>query len=149
MLESPYFNIPIEEREEMLALLGSAFQALEQIRFAYTFGSFLNDGPFHDLDIGVYLSSPLEASACLETAYNLAGDLEALLRKAGYHAVPVDVRPLNQAPLSFCYHVFSGRLLFSRDEALRVSLVAKTFSQYLDLLPLRRQALKEAMRAWA
>jgi hypothetical protein len=100
--------------------------------------------------VAVYLSPELAEGVCPDAAFALAADLEALLRQAGFRAVPVDVRPLNlnHAPLSFRYHVFTGRLLFSQDEALCVPLVAQTWSQYLDLLPLRRQAIKEAMRAF-
>jgi hypothetical protein len=40
-----------------------------------------------------------------------------------------------------------GQLLISRDEALRVRWTVWTVSRYLDLKPLREQALKEAMTA--
>jgi predicted nucleotidyltransferase len=149
MIDSPFFDVPAQEREKILALLAETLEGLEQVRFAYAFGSFLSSGPFHDMDIAVYLGSASDEDDHIETAFTIAGDLEAILRKAGYRPFPVDVRPLNHAPLSFRYHVFAGRLLFSRDETLRVPMVAQTSSQYLDLLPLRRQALKEAMRAWA
>jgi hypothetical protein len=59
----------------------------------------------------------------------------------------VDVRVLNQAPLGFRYHAFRGKLLFSQDEALRTQEVERTVSRYLDLRPLQRRALKEAMTA--
>ena len=148
-VDPPFFDAPIEDREEMLVLLSDALKTHAQISFAYAFGSFLSDRPFHDIDLGVYFTSSLDASASLKAAFNLAGDLETTLRKAGYRAAPVDVRPLNHAPLSFRYHVFTGRLLISRNESLRVHLVAQTYSEYLDLLPLRHQALKEVMQAWA
>jgi predicted nucleotidyltransferase len=147
--EMPLFDVSMEEREKMLGVLASILRAREQVRFAYAFGSFLSSRPYHDIDVAVYFGSTLEVGANLEAAFTLAADLEVALRKAGYRPGPLDVRPLNHAPLSFRYHVFTGRLLCSRDEALRVSVVAQTFSQYLDLLPLRRQAVKEAMRAWA
>jgi predicted nucleotidyltransferase len=149
MIESSFFDVPLEEREKMLALLASTLEGFGQVLFAYAFGSFLSSRPFHDIDIAVYLDSALDERDYFEIAFTIAGDLEETLQKAGYRAVPLDVRPLNRAPLSFRYHVFAGRLLFSRDEALRVPMVTQTSSQYLDLLPLRRQALKEAMQAWS
>lgn len=149
MIEFSIFDASIEEREKILALLAERLEGLEQVLFAYAFGSFLSSRPFHDIDIAVYFGSALDERDYTETAFAIAGDLEGTLRKAGYHTMPLDVRPLNRAPLSFRYHVFAGRLLCSRDEALRVPMVAQTSSQYLDLLPLRRQALKEAMQAWA
>jgi hypothetical protein len=68
--------------------------------------------------------------------------------RGGDRRPPVDVRVLNQAPFGFRYHVFRGRLLFSRDEALRTHVVERTVSRYLDLKPLRQRALKEAMTAF-
>jgi predicted nucleotidyltransferase len=147
--EMPFFDASMEEREKILALLAGRLQARQKVRFAYVFGSFLSPRAFRDIDVAVYLSSDLDEGACLETAFALAANLEAALRQAGHRHAPLDVRPLNHAPLSFRYSVFAGRLLCSRDEALRVHLVAQTWSQYLDLLPLRRQAIKEAMQAWA
>ncbi len=61
----------------------------------------------------------------------------------------MDVRSIRGAAVSFCYHVYRGRLLCSRDEALRTRVVGQTVSRYLDIRPLQRQALKEAIASWA
>lgn len=124
--------------------------------FAYVYGSFLEDRPFRDVDVAVYLEGIAEPKMSL-FAMDLARELEKSLSlvlsgaetdRGGDRSPPVDVRVLNQAPLGFRYHVFRGRLLFSRDEALRTHVVERTVSHYLDLKPLRQRALKEAMTTW-
>jgi len=117
--------------------------------FGYAFGSFLQDRPFHDLDVAVYLDTMTLADAsafALDLAATLERAVNRVLNKPGVH-LPVEVRILNDAPLGFRYHAFQGELVFSRDESLRIHLVERTVCRYLDLKPLRRQALKEAMTA--
>jgi len=133
------------EREAVLRVLRQALEAQPRVVFAYVYGSFWQDRPFHDVDVAVYLDS--DAGATSVFALDLAADLEMALQQAQTF-VPVDVRVLNQAPSSFQYHVFRGELLFSRDERRRGQRVAQTVARYLDLQPLRRQALKEAMTSW-
>ncbi len=98
----------------------------------------------HDVDVGLYLDSD-EGDATTLFGLELAAELEQAL--PAMIRLPVDVRILNQAPLGFRYHVFRGRLLFSRDESLRTKLLEETLSRYLDLRPLHQRALKEAMTA--
>ncbi|MBN1954938.1 MAG: nucleotidyltransferase domain-containing protein [Anaerolineae bacterium] len=135
-----------EERETILRLLQQALSNRPGILFAYVHGSFLADRPFHDIDLALYLDQVGESSP--HSVTELASLLEKLLlEQMGLH-ISIDVRVINRAPLGFCYRVFQGRLLFSRDEALRTSWVERVASRYLDLLPMRRQALKEAMTTW-
>ncbi len=144
-MKSPLIQKSRAERETVLRVLRQALAQQPQVVFAYVYGSFLQDRPFHDVDVAVYLDSDEGTTRVL--ALDLVADLEAALRRAQAF-VPVDVRVLNQAPPSFQYHVFRGELLFSRDERLRGRQVAQTVAHYLDVQPLRRQALKEAMTSW-
>lgn len=134
-----------EEREAIVATLKRVLEAQPDIQFAYLYGSFLEDLPFHDVDIAVYLG---ESTDFTDRALELAEVAERALREAGC-PLPVDVRVLNAAPLGFRYHVFRGRLLMSRDEDLRVREVTRTLTMYLDIRPLIRSALKEAIASWA
>lgn len=134
-----------EEREAIVATLKRVLEAQPDIQFAYLYGSFLEDLPFHDVDIAVYLG---ESTDFTDRALELAEVAERALREAGC-PLPVDVRVLNAAPLGFRYHVFRGRLLMSRDEDLRAREVTRTLTMYLDIRPLIRSALKEAIASWA
>ena len=133
-----YERLP-SERADILDTIRQRLQARQEVVFAYAHGSFLEDRPFHDVDVAVYLEGE-EEQAQTALALDLAAELEAAVR------LPVDVRVLNHAPLGFRYHVFRGRFLFSRDEELCVRCLEHTAMHYLDIKPLMRQALKEAMR---
>jgi hypothetical protein len=61
--------------------------------------------------------------------------------------MPVDVRGLNVAPVSFLYHVLRGQLLFCRDNARLAEVMEQTISRYLDIAPLVRRATQEAFSA--
>lgn len=154
------FHCTAEQRERLFSTLRESLVDREGILFAYVYGSFGEDLPFHDIDVGIYLTRVWDREdAWLDI--ELAGELELVVSQAQvvYQSgipkevrkprIPVDVRVLNGAPVAFSYHVLRGQLLFSRDEAVRVPWVAQIFSRYLDLKPLRHAALKEAMTSWA
>ena len=148
-VKRPLIRSTQTEREAILHVLQRALEAQPGVVFAYVHGSFLQDRPFHDIDVAVYLDPACEREMGL-FALDLASNLEESLARTPDRAavqLPVDVRVLNQAPLAFCYHVFRGKLLFSRDDNLRSQCVEQTVSRYLDLKPVQQRALKEAMTA--
>ncbi len=149
------FDCTRERREEILVVLGETLVTQPAVVFAYAYGSFLEDRPFHDIDVGVYVATADErkaSSLALELAIALESDLarqsEAEKEPGESYRFPVDVRVLNGAPASFGYHVLRGRLLFCCDEAIRVQWAERVIARYLDLKPLRHRALKEAMTSW-
>ncbi len=128
------------QREAVLGTLRERLLQDKVIAFAYVHGSFLANQPFHDVDLAVYLSP--EAALGLSYEIKLEVELEQVLRESGY-SFPVDVRLLNQASLAFRYRVIrDGRLLFCRDETLRVDFEVRTFSQYFDFAPFHRDYLQ-------
>lgn len=141
------------ERELALASLGEALATRPEVLFAYAYGSFPEGRPFHDIDVGIYVATAEKGEAG-SFALDLAAELESALAgrgrrgEAGGGRPLVDVRVLNWAPVSFCYHVLRCRLLFSRDEDARVRWAERVLCRYLDLKPLRHRALKEAMISW-
>ena len=157
----PLFRCTAEQREEILAALKGVLAAQPEVVFAYAYGSFLEDRPFHDIDVGIYLAVDNErmaASLAVDTATALEAAVKRLFRRGlrsgpggnrpYFRCPPVDVRVLNWAPVSFCYHVLQGRLLFSRDEEARARWAVQVIARYLDVKPLRYRALKEAMLSW-
>lgn len=148
-MRRPLIRSTQAEREAILHTLQRALEAQPRVVFAYVHGSLLEDRPFHDVDVAVYVDPADEREMGL-FALDLASSLEESVaqtpdRAAGF--LPVDVRVLNRAPLGFCYHVFRGKLLCSRDDTVRTQWVERVVSRYLDLKPLRQRALKEAMTA--
>ena len=148
------FDNPPHRRDTIASALRSALETEPGVIFAYLHGSFLTNVPFRDIDIAAYLDigqPPDDGLAhhiplrVMRLTARLAAALHGHFERG---APPVDVRALNEAPLGFCYQALrNGRLLIGRDEPLRVEWVARTVSRYLDLRPLREQALKEAMTA--
>ena len=56
----------------------------------------------------------------------------------------MDVRIVNEVPISFLYHVLRGMLLFSRDDVRLAEVIEDTTRRYLDIAPLLRHSTKEA-----
>jgi predicted nucleotidyltransferase len=150
------FRCTAQERQLITRALTTALEGQPAVLFAYVHGSFIQDRPFHDVDVGVYLTG-VEASGTSVFALDLAAELETQVsdalaardasRECG-PAIPVDARVLNQAPLGFRFYVYQGQLLFRRDADVHGQEVARTALRYLDLKPLRDRAIKEAMTAW-
>ena len=100
-----------EERQRIEERLAAELARDRSVAFAYLYGSFVESQPFHDIDVGVYLEN-LQADRLTATALDLAQRLSGTAR------IPVDVRILNVAPVSFLYHVLRDQLVFCRDDAV-------------------------------
>ncbi len=124
------------QRADIQRTLASALAGASDVAFAYLHGSFLDGARFHDVDVGVYLIGPAAEHARRALALS-----DRLSSEVG---LPVDVRPLNDAPVSFRFHVVRGKLLFSRDDETLADLIERTVQQYLDMAPLLRRATVEA-----
>ncbi|HWP99618.1 MAG TPA: nucleotidyltransferase domain-containing protein [Vicinamibacterales bacterium] len=132
------FDPPEASREEIARLLARELAGAGDVVFAYLHGSFPRGEKFHDIDVAVSLSrAERPVDRCLEPADRLT----RLVRH------PVDVRPLDQAPPAFLFHVFrESRLLTSRDDERLADLIETTARRYLDIAPLLRRAALDAHR---
>lgn len=140
MREKAHDILRHEDRSSVIDRLKSALEEHPgpEIVFAYVHGSFAKDGPFRDIDIAVYLKEPPDSALEYELALEAA-----LIQSAPY---PVDVRVLNNAPLSFRYQVIKeGRILFVRDDDARSDFQESTLSRYFDFAPFRSLYLKETL----
>lgn len=126
-----------EGRHRIEQRLAAELASDRNVSFAYLYGSFLESQPFHDVDVGVYLEN-VRADELSATALDLAQ------RLSDRAPIPVDVRILNVAPVSFLYHVLRGQLVFCRDDAVLVEIMERTVSRYLDIAPLLRRGTQEA-----
>jgi hypothetical protein len=114
----------------------------ENIAFAYLHSSFLNQEKFSDIDIAVYIDEKVIGQVDMfDLEVNIGLEIERELR------VPVDVKVLNFAPLSFKYQASCGELLFSRDEDKREEFLCNTWAQYFDFLPIAQGYLQELLRS--
>ena len=128
------------ERERVTSRLLAVLEAEPDLAFAWLHGSFLGAGEFHDIDVGVHLDATTEER--FQRGLDLAVRLD---QETGF---PVDVRVLNDAPVTFLFHVFrEGRLLLSRNDERLADLMERTVREYLDMEPLLRRATIEAYGA--
>lgn len=124
-------------RQRIFDRLAGELAKVPEIVFAYIYGSVLDSELIHDVDVGLYLDDaqlPRRSEILSTVSDRLSTAIE----------LPVDVRILNSAPVSFLFHVFQGHLLLSRDEELLTNLLEEVPRRYLDIAPLLRQATKEA-----
>lgn len=134
------YRLTNEDRQRITDLLVAKLMADPTVAFAYLFGSFLEVNTVHDVDVGIYLH-PFDTKRQTEIVASLA---QRLTDAAG---LPVDVRILNQAPVTFLYHAVRGHLLVSKNDDLLASTLENVSRRYLDIAPLLLQATKEAFAA--
>ncbi len=134
------YTIQPDVREALVCRLTAELEKESVVEFAYLHGSLLDSEAVHDVDVGLYLR---ESEA--ERSSVVASDLSARLTAVA--GLPVDVRVLNEAPLSFVYHVLRGRLLVCRDEELLMSKLEGVARRDLDLAPLLHHGTKDAFAA--
>ena len=130
-----------------LERLKDYFERLEDVSFAYLFGSYARGqaGPLSDIDVAVHLKGSSDKSRCYERRLTLIGDLMGVLETN-----EVDVVILNETPPALNYRVFrDGVLLACQDRQTRIEFQARTVSEYLDFLPIierHGRAILEAAR---
>jgi uncharacterized protein len=128
------------QREQIYLRLRDALAREPGVRFAYLYGSMLESDKIHDVDVGLFLDETTAAHQA-----SMLDNLSVTLRTA--INVPVDIRVLNEAPVSFLYHALRGRLLSCRDDAFLTDLMEDVARRYLDLAPFLRISTKDAFAA--
>lgn len=139
-MEKRIFHLDREEKRRRVGHLKKILESQDEIAFAYLFGSFLGDLPFHDLDVGIYTEGIKEAEGT-PYAFRLTERLSTGLQ------LSVDVRLLNFAPVTFLYHVLRGELIYEKNELVRSQVWERTVQRYLDLKPILYRGMKEAFAA--
>ena len=137
-MERKYYSASADQKDQIVSTIAAILMKTEDIHFSYIFGSFLDgDIAFHDIDLGVFCAGNNRLQM-FEATINLA---TILSRKTGY---PVDVRVLNNAPVSFVYNVLKGKLIYEKNEDIRCQVMENTVRSYLDMKPILYLATKEA-----
>jgi len=129
-------DVSAESREQVVGALAEVLHSEITVVFAYLHGSFATGGPFHDIDVAVFLDD----SAVRDTVRGL--DLaDRSSRATGY---PVDVRVLNDASLAFQFRALQGQLLVVHDDEKLANFMERVGRLYLDIALLLRRATREA-----
>lgn len=129
---------------ETIKKISKYLKANEKILFAYLYGSMAREDGMEesDIDIAVFLEDPLLAEDPLfETKLSLR--LEKLVGRS------VDVRVINFASLIFVHQVLKhGKLLFSKDEKIRIEFETTNIDKYFDFLPSMEEYNKKRLERY-
>ncbi|MCU0289544.1 MAG: nucleotidyltransferase domain-containing protein [Acidobacteria bacterium] len=106
-----------------------------EILFAYLLGTFLTRDDFKDIDVGIFLDpQKILGMDTLRYELELSIEMESLI-KAGElfkRCIPIDIKVINDAPVTFRYSVSKGKKLFSKDENAREEFLCRTWQEYFD-----------------
>ena len=120
--------------------IASCLAQLQEIYCVYIHGSFLNDGLFADIDLGLLLVHPPEN--LLEYEFEVEIAIENQLN------FPVDVRVLNNAPISFIQNIIRhGKVILDKNPNMRSDFESCSLRKYFDFAPFRRRYLAEVINA--
>jgi predicted nucleotidyltransferase len=130
-----------KERERLITAISGALEAKESVLFAYIFGSFVSGRTFNDIDIAIFIRDTAQEHS-LTTELTLEGELEKAF------GLPVDVRIINNAPLTFVYNVLRHKIVIvERDRLFRTDYECLIFKKYADFSYLRKEYLREVINA--
>ena len=123
------------EKEKLIRKLSTYLsQQSEDLTAAYVHGSFIKSEHFSDIDLAVLMRTKTEETLTFEL--DLENEIGKLLE------LPVDVRILNAAPLSFCQNVVRhGKVILDRDANFRSDFEGKVLKMYFDFSRYRRRYL--------
>ena len=133
-----YYSFSGPKRKEIMELLKDELSKEEKITFAFLYGSFLDESPFRDVDLGIFVKDPELLSPLYEF------QLESRLRESTGNLFPIEVRIINKAPVTFLYHVIKGELIFCRDDDFCSDFMEIVAKKYSDLKHFLDHYSKEA-----
>ncbi len=123
-------NLNDFDRERIIKEISRHLSGVEDLLPGYLYGSFLVRSDFHDIDIGLLVSGERNPYELFKYAMKIASDLERCISPR----YEVDLRILNGVPVEFQYEVVkTGRVIFVRDESVRIAFEADVLAKYLDL----------------
>ena len=130
------------DRKRVIAeKIAAALAGKDDVCFAYIFGSFASKDGFKDIDVGIFISDENIASH-LSLELELERELEDAVR------MPVDVRIINNAPLSFVYNVLRQKfVIVDKDKTWRADFEGLVYKKYFDFKYLRDEYLREIINA--
>jgi len=141
------FTVRKEQRSDIVKKIVNVLNQKKDIVFAFLYGSFATDARFRDIDIAIFVKN-LDTSRYWDYEYSLSREIHrrGTARRAPTVApYPIDVRIINNAPLSFRFHVIRGDLIFFNDGDFVTHYMYMTAKRYLDMAPLRHFYILEAM----
>jgi len=120
----------------------------QEILFAYLLGTFLTRSDFKDIDVGIYLDpQKIPGTDTLRYELELAVEMEGRIKPGEIFKryIPIDIKVINEAPVTFRYSVSRGKMLFSKDENAREEFLCRTWQEYFDFQYILETYYKEVI----
>lgn len=134
-------KLDIKKRKNLIEKISDFLKAKDYILFAYIFGSFISEDGFSDIDIGIFITNE-KVKSPLQLELKLEGEIENIIH------IPVDVRIINYAPISFTYNILkNGIVIVDKDKSLRTDFEGLIYKKYFDFRYLRDEYLREVINA--
>jgi hypothetical protein len=133
-------SVPKKKKDEIVNTISALLARYEDINSAYLHGSFLSAKTFGDIDLGLLVTHT--PGNIIEYETNIEIEIE------GQVNIPVDVRVLNNAPVSFVQNVIrGGKLVLDKQPNVRSDFESYSLRKYFDFAPFRRRYLSEVIDA--
>jgi len=124
-------RLSAKEKEVLTERISDILKTKEYVLFAYIFGSFASEGSFKDIDIGIFVAGEKFKSP-LRLELDMEGEIESAIH------TPVNIRIINNAPLSFIYNILKkGIVIVDNDKSLRTDFEGLAYKKYFDFQHLR------------
>lgn len=131
----------VANKRDLIEKAAAVLQPKEYILFAYIFGSFIAETSVNDIDIGLFIHGE-NPKSLLTLEFELELELENTI------GFPVDIRIINNAPVSFIYNVLkSGVVIVDKNISLRADFEGLICKKYFDYKHLRDEYLREIINA--
>jgi predicted nucleotidyltransferase len=133
-------SVTKQRKDEISETITSLLEPHREICTVYLHGSFLTNDLFADLDLGLLLEHPPE---------NLLGyEFEIEITIERQVNFPVDVRVLNNAPVSYIQNVIrNGKVILDKKPDKRSDFESYSLRKYFDFAPFRTRYLAEVIDA--
>jgi len=129
-----------EQRGDIVKKITAVISGQPKIVFAFVHCSFLDGSFFRDIDLGIFVRG-INSTDFWDYEARLCRQIEEALN----YLYVVELKVINKALLSFCYHVIRSQILFVRDEGSLTEFMARVARSYLDMAPIRHRYMIEAM----
>ena len=100
------------------------------IKFAYLFGSFVEEENFNDIDLALYPQQEIDN-------IKIALELEKQTK------ISFDVIDISKAPDHLIHTISKGEVIVDYDEDFRIDFITKSWSKYFDFKYYRDRYLEE------
>lgn len=125
-------RLSVKGRQRIMLIIEQVLKEDPQVLFSYLIGSFQGGDKFRDIDVAVYLKPDTED--IFSYGLRLRGRINKFLPQYS-----VDLRILNDAPLSFQFEVITkGDVIHSKNRDKLLEFEVQTRREYFDFASHRR-----------